>query len=110
MNTSDFNNLVTPNVSGKFGAPMGRNNTNKVDILELFPAVTVRKVNFSSCGTYDVGGAYWGIGERLYVIYSKCGTIVKFVRGKKEAVKKAGLIRAMRKNQMNKKSVNYLDL
>ena len=110
MKYADFNNLVTPKVSTKFGAPLGRNDINKVDILELYPAVTVRRVNFSSCGAYDIGGAYWGLGKNLYVIYSKCGTIVIFMYDKNLAKKKAGLINAMRKNQMNKKSVNYLDL
>jgi hypothetical protein len=51
-----------PNVSSRYGAPMGRRGDRP------FPPVGrvwLRRVPLDS-GGYDSGGAYWGIGQPLY--------------------------------------------
>jgi len=79
MKRTDFNNLVTPKVNGKYGAPVGRCNINEMSKTDEIPKVTTRRIYLDS-GGYDIGGAYWGIGEPLYVTYSKCGRIITYFR------------------------------
>ncbi len=48
------------NVSSKFGAPLGRRSG------QVTGKVRLERVRLNS-GGYDRGGAYWGIGEPLWV-------------------------------------------
>lgn len=51
-----------PQVSGRFGAPMGRSESP----LGAAPRnIRLFRVRLDS-GGYDDGGAYWGIGQPLY--------------------------------------------
>ena len=45
------------------GAPMGRSCD---PITANIRKVRVHRVKMSSCGAYDEGGAYWGVGTPLY--------------------------------------------
>ena len=68
---------IVCNVDGKFGAPMGRSNvgqrpTNK-RIYDCY-------VPLSGDGAYDIGGAYWGLGARLRVSYTKDLEYIEFYR------------------------------
>ncbi|MNQ25017.1 hypothetical protein D3C85_382290 [compost metagenome] len=58
------------NVSGRYGAPMGRtesrDTTDTANAPRRFYLERVRLNN----GGYDAGGAYWGIGCPLYRAYS----------------------------------------
>lgn len=56
---------ILPMVSCRYGAPMGRPSDEDFD--GLFP-VHIRRVKLDS-GGYDRGGAYWGLGEPLYVAW-----------------------------------------
>jgi hypothetical protein len=56
------------NVSSAFGAPMGRRSNN----LDSTGKVRVFRVPLNS-GGYDSGGAYWGIGGRLYCAEDESG-------------------------------------
>jgi hypothetical protein len=47
-----------PNVSSKYGAPMGRRNNIPSDIISSTP-LYLEKLKIVD-GAYDVGGAYWG--------------------------------------------------
>lgn len=49
-------------VSCKYGAPMGRYNTDNITNAE---SASVHFVSLNA-GGYDAGGAYWGHGQRLY--------------------------------------------
>jgi len=54
----------TPKVNCQYGAPMGRRGNGTpahVDGEKLY----LRRVPLDS-GGYDSGGAYWGLGQRLY--------------------------------------------
>lgn len=57
----------TPNVDGRYGAPMGRasDNLSALVIEPRDPPMTLQRVRLNS-GGYDRGGAYWGIGQPLY--------------------------------------------
>lgn len=58
---SNGNKLLLP-VDCSRGAPMGRPTiTNNLE-----SKVRLFRVQMSSCGAYDVGGAYWGCGRPLY--------------------------------------------
>lgn len=64
----------------RYGAPLGRANvgekpTNK-RIYDCY-------VPMSSCGAYDKGGAYWGLGAPLRVQYTKDLEYIKFYRVEK---------------------------
>lgn len=71
-------------VDGRRGAPMGRSNVG--DCPNNFPKHSEYKkvfdcaVPMSSCGAYDKGGAYWGIGKQLRVKYTKDLSYIKFYR------------------------------
>jgi hypothetical protein len=51
----------TPEVSGRYGAPMGRPDGMIDDGEPLY----LRRIRINS-GGYDDGGAYWGLGAPLY--------------------------------------------
>lgn len=90
---------IIDKVNCKFGAPMGRSNVepkeffidkneNTLILLDGTDDGTpkTRKkvfdcyVPMSSCGAYDKGGAYWGIGKALRVSYTKDLTYIEFYR------------------------------
>jgi hypothetical protein len=56
---------LTPKVNCQYGAPMGRQSwdDNKPD--EYKGKIYLRRIPLNN-GGYDAGGAYWGIGQRLY--------------------------------------------
>lgn len=60
------------NVSSRYGAPMGRRDTapieGKTDVLHLV------RVQLYDYATTDKGGAYWGMGEPLYVAWAESDT------------------------------------
>ena len=66
---------IITNVNTKFGAPLGRLNvgTKPTDkrIYDCFVPMY---------GAYDKGGAYWGIGKRLRVSYTKDLSYIFFYR------------------------------
>jgi hypothetical protein len=68
---------IITQVSGKYGAPMGRSNIGErpKDKRIFDCAVPMRDY-----GGYDKGGAYWGIGKQLRVSYTKDLSYVEFYR------------------------------
>lgn len=70
--------IVHP-VNCKFGAPMGRG-SNLPSEKPANKKIFDRKVPMSSCGAYDKGGAYFGIGAQLRVEYTKDLSYVRFYR------------------------------
>lgn len=67
------------NVSSKYGAPMGRASYAARDADAPGVArLSLQRVRINS-GGYDSGGAYWGLGEPLYVATDGDGIEV-FVR------------------------------
>lgn len=58
---------ATPNVSCRYGAPLGRasDNLSALIVESTDPAFTLQHVKING-GGYDAGGAYWGLGQRLY--------------------------------------------
>lgn len=67
------------NVSSKYGAPMGRQSYGAHDPSKGTPRLSLQRVRIDR-GGYDSGGAYWGLGEPLYVATDGDGIEV-FVRG-----------------------------
>ena len=59
------------------GAPMGR---DYVGMTPGIKRVYNRYVPMSSCGAYDRGGAYWGLGGRLRVAFTADLKYVRFYR------------------------------
>jgi hypothetical protein len=53
----------TPDVSSRYGAPMGRRD----DQIDWGKRLYLRRVPIDS-GGYDPGGAYWGLGRPLYAL------------------------------------------
>lgn len=66
-----------PDVSSKYGAPMGRRDHYGRGVKS--PRLTVSAVTLDS-GGYDNGGAYWGGGVSLWHVTSECGDISYFMR------------------------------
>lgn len=77
------------NVSSKFGAPMGRRSyAARAPDSTGVPKLSLQRVRID-CGGYDAGGAYWGLGQPLYVATDGDGIEV-FVRAPdREAAKTA---------------------
>jgi len=83
---------LIPELNCKYGAPMGRANllTAKKEFInqvtgETFTTISGsrifdKRVPMSSCGAYDKGGAYWGIGKQLRVKFNKELTYIEFYR------------------------------
>lgn len=71
----------------KFGAPMGRSNKGTMkyckdsdtDIPDTDKKVFKQRVNLNS-GGYDKGGAYWGLGSELWVMYTRDLSFIHFYR------------------------------
>jgi len=58
--------IKLPEVSSKYGAPMGRANQ------KLTGKCRLQLVPMSPCGAYDSGGAYWGCiswKDKVYPLY-----------------------------------------
>lgn len=87
----------TPEVSCKYGAPMGRPTRNTFEdkdgrVIEITdigirPMALVR-IRLNN-GGYDAGGAYWGHGEPLYYFESFVSDISGYVRGRTREAAKA---------------------
>ena len=83
---------VIPEVSTKYGAPMGRRNIGKEPhTITSGPNCKILKKNqikvydkkvpmCSCCGAYDQGGAYWGIGNQLRVRFTTDLSFIEFYR------------------------------
>lgn len=65
----------TPEVSCKYGAPMGRLETNQ----DCVGKVSLRRIKIDQ-GGYDPGRAYWGIGQPLYWAGDESGALNIFFR------------------------------
>lgn len=82
--------LKPRNVSGRYGAPMGRSNILPNDTDE---AVKLQMVKLRWVGDYDEGGAYWGGGSGSDIYYAKgdaTDVVVEvFVRAKNRKEAKA---------------------
>lgn len=76
--------IQLPKLDGSRGAPMGRGNSDvsgkcRLQLVEM------------SDGAYDIGGAYWGIADPLYV----CEDVDKnlfFVRAKSRVIAKEKIL------------------
>lgn len=84
--------VLIPEVSGKYGAPIGRANVGtEPPTITSGPNCKVYKKNqvkvydkrvpmCSCCGAYDKGGAYWGLGAQLRVRFTKDLSFIQFYR------------------------------
>lgn len=71
---------VIPQVSTKYGVPMGRNNKGTKP---KTGTIYDKQVPLCSCcGAYDKGGAYWGIGKELRVMFTPDLNYIEFYRAK----------------------------
>lgn len=73
--------MKLPNVSTRYGAPMGRHTVGHLDMTPR--SVRLFKVALDS-GGYDSGGAYWGIGAPLYCAMDADGNM-QFTRASSRA-------------------------
>lgn len=71
----------TPDVSCKYGAPMGRASHNDWTVNENAGPFRLVRCPLDS-GGYDRGGAYWGIGTPLYYYEGPLTDISGYVRGR----------------------------
>lgn len=80
-----------PEVSTKYGAPMGRPNIGKQPHIitsgganKIYKCNQVKiydkRVPMSQCGAYDKGGAYWGNDKQLRVRFTANLSYVEFYR------------------------------
>lgn len=88
----------TPEVSCKYGAPMGRPTRNTFTdkqgrTFELTATDDAKPFRLVRCpldnGGYDRGGAYWGIGTPLYYFEGPLSDISGYVRGRTREIAKA---------------------
>lgn len=78
----------TPEVSSRYGAPMGR--YTGPDYLEVLAGPWhLQRVRINS-GGYDAGGAYWGLGTPLWFVQDQDGNS-KFFRARDRDTAKAKL-------------------
>ena len=75
---------LTPKVDYKYGAPLGRKSWNDNGTREVTCTMLLRHIRLDS-GGYDSGGAYWGIGQRLYGYAATDDSIHGFVRASDRA-------------------------
>jgi hypothetical protein len=78
---------LTPDVNCKYGAPMGRREWGPRDP-DYEGVFYLQHISLDS-GGYDKGGAYWGIGSRLYGYASTDDEINGFVRAFDRAAAKS---------------------
>lgn len=77
--------MKLPKVNSTHGAPMGRHSVNQED--RESPKVSLQRVRLDS-GGYDNGGAYWGIGEPLWLAQTDGQEMYEFFRAaNREAAK-----------------------
>lgn len=88
MKPWNIKNVITE-CDTKYGSPMGRSNigqrpkmvtsgkTNKI-VKKNQPVIYTKKVKLTD--GYDQGGAYWGIGNALYVDFTPDLSFVEFYR------------------------------
>ena len=74
----------TPKVNARYGAPMGR--FTGPDYLETSERLQLQHVPLDS-GGYDRGGAYWGLGPRLWYVMD-CDGNSQFIRARDRAAAK----------------------
>ena len=58
-----------PEVSGKYGAPMGRHGDNPANLQDL-PAYKLHARRQGGCDGYDKGGAYWGYPSNVWGVWA----------------------------------------
>lgn len=78
----------TPDVSSRYGAPMGRPTRTQGDPGTDERPLSLRRIPINS-GGYDSGGAYWGLGQPLYWCGNDDGDIDLFFRARDRAAAKA---------------------
>ena len=65
-----MSNWKLPEVSTKYGAPMGRHSYGEAG--QCPPrSISLRKLPMDASGAYDTGGAYWGTGDTIWVAQCK---------------------------------------
>lgn len=69
-----------PNVSSASGAPMGRR-AKHGELSTADQKFTLRRIPINQ-GGYDSGGAYWGLGQPLYLYESEDCKVSDFIRAK----------------------------
>lgn len=74
-----------PPVSAKYGAPMGRR--SDAYLVPEAGKIQLQHVPINS-GGYDAGGAYWGLGARLYCAMDQDGNTYYFRAADREAAKR----------------------
>ena len=76
--------IKLPEVSSKYGAPMGRASHHPDELSEKVYLEQVEMFWGADCGAYDTGGAYWGMGDTLYLAQTKDQdeNLYWFLRGK----------------------------
>lgn len=79
-----------PPVSGRYGAPFGRPYTERFTLEALGTPLYLRHIRLNS-GGYDAGGAYWGLGPRLYYVEDGVGNS-RFFRARDRAEAKAKIL------------------
>lgn len=65
-----------PEVSAKFGAPMGRLPDNGA---EYSMAIAVEPIMDDENEGYDYGGAYWGCGQGVYRVMNSKGQTLDYI-------------------------------
>lgn len=82
-----FRDITADSVSCKYGAPMGRRTVP--DFLDADAGrIYLRRVAINS-GGYDRGGAYWGIGQPLWLAQDQDGSCRIFRAASRNAAKAA---------------------
>ena len=76
----------TPDVSSRYGAPMGRHTGPDYLATEAGP-LYLRRIHLNS-GGYDTGGAYWGHGAPLFYVEDQDGNS-QFMRASSRDAAKA---------------------
>lgn len=74
-----------PDVSSRYGSPMGRASAATQDLDTTHPLFLVR-IRLNS-GGYDAGGAYWGVGLPLYCANDHTGAATYFRARGRDAAK-----------------------
>lgn len=89
--------MKLPNVSSKYGAPMGRGGESLAKFLREYAGLgklSLVRIPINS-GGYDNGGAYWGTGAQLwraaFVTSDGCETVETFFRAPSREAAKAQL-------------------
>lgn len=79
----------TPNVSGRYGAPMGRH-TGPNYLETSSGRLHLQRVPLTS-GGYDRGGAYWGLGAPLWYVMDQDGNS-QFLRARSREKAKESIL------------------